>query len=306
MGQDPKTGLDMWYCDKCGITFSNGIVKNEGSAGCMVDGNFVVNFHTEAGTENIVSESVSYGEHDMLATAFTLTDPDGDCTDGYTATLKCRNCDHTETDEGYSHFTYYTIKYDLADYGLCDVTVTTQTCACGLETTTDATGVCGTLQSGECEECGGSGVFDSAGMVPKVINSCITVVSVPLELYNSAGEPVLETELVATISGHKMLVDRFELDVEDGTCEDGYTVWQTCLVCGKTESEWKDTHDTYSISYLDLKAAGGRSMCRSVQTVLNGTRQVSVVSLMTMAFGITSLWKPVLPVTSKLPLKDTL
>ncbi len=248
-------------CATCGLVFTRDIWTEKKSA-CEYTERARVTL-TKGGTvlyetESAESDSNHYTERTEELRGET-------CDDGILVHYNCKNCDYGYSYVSSGHSSEY-INIDLSDYGACGGYVNVYRCTlcdtitsfsglnakCELseeETSrTDEDGTEHYTSTVTCETCGLSLLGDYS--IAK-ISDCVYEQSIDITL-KIDGETVFATSTVSREEDH----DYEESYTFKGTtCQDGYTVTETCKVCGDTGSWNGSGHRTKYVN-INLDQAG--------------------------------------------------
>jgi len=175
------------------------------------------------------------------------------CDDGVTVTHTCTDCDINDTWTTYYHETHPASSLDLTEYGYCGGKINLHSCACGqnsyLYTEKDN---CETEQiSGEegfdeyrCVNCG---ITEQIRWTPIPSDKPCTQLTEYEHTYLKDGQILGTLRNVNYYESHRYL---YELVLNDGAeiCEDGYTVYGSCLDCGNSREYTSNYCEQYIIS----------------------------------------------------------
>ena len=247
--------VDTYACADCGMTrVSDYHTVTEGCYDIRY-----CDFTLVMGEETVVDAlryvSSRSNNHDL---SYTLTLKDGatTCVDGYVALFRCKNCDYTDSEYGYSHNSYPTERYNLKDFGACGGYVEIRECACGENSYVNTNWHCNTnytsntyvdedgythrVSTSTCNSCGMRYTEDSYAV--KAADSCETT-TYHTVMMNVGGTLVCDYRYTTTGTVHDYKVTG---TTEDGvTCENGVTLTYECRYCDHSYTN----HYTYHIEY---------------------------------------------------------
>lgn len=257
---DSTTGTATRLCSTCGCSYT----QTQGETvkdGCYQYNINTYKFYDKNQTEKFsLANKSSYISH-MYENTFEL---DGDtCSDGFDVTRTCKVCGdtytyHQQPSEGY-HPTYAVEVEDLTEYGFCGGTVTKYSCACGENTSTGRSINCSFSSDYDeeaqtwvykCQTCGTSYI---SKYTENKIDACHFEDVWTYNYFNKDGEQVYIYKQVYPYTSHAY-VATFKLDGD--SCEDGYTVYQTCKNCDETSESYGSYHQNYVIDRVDLGELG--------------------------------------------------
>jgi len=200
---------------------------------------------------------------------YRLEAVDGNCENGYTAYVSCKNCNYSNTETGYDHSAYRVEHLDLEDNGACYGSIDVYKCACGENSWRNLYTCCNTHTSNEYEEDGvtyyvNAYACSTCGLrYQSVVNyeyddeSCTRV-----EHYSDSisinGEAValLEYELYSDNHNYKR-----SLQLAEGatSCEDGVIATYACTRCGEGYTNHFSSHEQAESERYNLADYG--SVC---------------------------------------------
>ena len=211
---------------------------------------------------------VTKGERHNYQYSFELLDKKS-CDGGVVMSAVCTACGDSYSDEYTGHRTYET-RYDLEEYGACSGYIDTYKCACGenqglhnmsecafrwrTEFYTDDNGIKHEVQNRTCDKCGLVFYVD----LYSVKSGCyiITYSNVTVSIGDTV---ILENyEYESKKDDHKY---SYTFELNGDSCNDGYSYYATCQVCGSSYSGNSAGHGVYPSAVYDLSehtACGGR------------------------------------------------
>ena len=265
--------VDTYACADCGMTrVSDYHTVTEGCYDIRYcDFTLVMGEETVVDTLRYVSSRSS--NHDL---SYTLTLKDGatTCVDGYVASFRCKNCDYTGTEYGYSHNSYPIERYNLKDFGACGGYVEIRECACGensyvntgwhcntnytSNTYVDEDGYTHRVSTSTCNSCEMRYTEDSYAV--KAADSCETT-TYHTVMMNVGGTLVCDYRYTTTDTVHDYKVTG---TTEDGvTCENGVTLTYECRYCDHSYTNHYTYHAEYELERVALDCdCGGYAAIR--------------------------------------------
>lgn len=260
---DYETGTTTRTCSTCGSSYA----QKQGETvvdGCNRYVTTIYKFYDADKVEKVSLESKStYVSHTYEYT-FEL---DGEtCSDGYDVIEECTICGitytfHEQPSEG-THWTYAIERYNLKDEGFCGYEIIKYSCPCGENTYVSYSNYngCNFIYKGwdeetqsdmyECETCGSSYI---RLYTEKEIDACHSENIRTYKFFNKAGEMVYTYDDVSENVSHAYTAT---FEMKGDSCEDGYTVYQTCKNCGDTIENYRTYHQTYVVDVVDFEELG--------------------------------------------------
>ena len=204
------------------------------------------------------------------------------CLEGYTETVKCKDCAYVTTQTGNMHERKLAVEYDLESYGACPgLKVTLRQCYCGengeipldfmndvcderydSDTYVDAQGVKHDVSIRTCKKCA---VVVREDSVRQDIGNCIADVNRTITV--SVGNT-----LVFTFNENYRADNHdweYSYALEDGAenCKDGIVVTEYCTKCGYSHSYVNNYHATQEVqgTRIDLTQYGSNCGAYLVQ-----------------------------------------
>ena len=253
---------DMYECDTCGVIVRQQIIAGEPNENCEVEVNHVFVLYMNGEELYHLEETYMDTEHDL---EYSYELHGATCEDGYTATMTCTRCDYVYTWEANRHDTDYR-SIDLETLGLCGGYIEEAYCTichtledfyynidCALRIVDGEEGMY------ECPDCGVMVyVHDTVGEPDE--NCEVEILSV-LGLYMN-GEELYYQERAGISIKHDW---KYTYELHGATCDDGYTVFETCTHCGASD-DWEDTWHDYNWYVEDVNrfgiCSGSISVCR--------------------------------------------
>ena len=179
-------------------------------------------------------------------------DVEGNC-DDYFIHAYCLDCGYTTNFGGGGHFTEH-IEYNLADYGLCNATISIERCIiCGYGYNVGGSFGCNfdmvanhdNIYILECSVCHGVIYMTEQD----VVDGCKVTSTELYEIY-------VEKELVLTLNiAYNTRYNHYYKQTVTGDCENGYVLESVCLICGETSRYEGRGHRNEEHSF-DLKEYG--------------------------------------------------
>lgn len=262
VGYDSIKGGSIYKCTVCGLQKFESYNSERVPGDCTVT---ITRIYTYTlNDEDIASSEKTYSskEHETVA---TLSLVGTTCDEGYYISESCIYCDYTRSDDGMhmGHGIWRTEYYDLTEYGMCGGTIEHHSCACGEYSDWNRNNNCNYVYTGNtdaetglreryCSDCGMYFVTGNVG--ENNPDTCMYEGNFHFKAY-TADEVKLNVISAVQWESHDFKAS-FVLDNPEGTCEDGYTVTQTCVNCGVSESHWENGHSTYNVDTLDLAEYG--------------------------------------------------
>ena len=241
-------------CKICGAVYTRRSYR-------VYDGTCYYNDYTEesvtsAGGEELicVSSRIFGSDHDLKTEMGS-----GNCEEGFYFTRCCTKCDYQEEGYSYGHLTE-TNEVDLGALGLCGGYAKVTVCT-----------VCGYNEGGHIEsKCNYEYIHDNPDkmerMICTVCGSERRTVS-EIKPGRSECEKICSNDTVIYLDGEEIFrlsnqwysynhkdVATFKMEGKD--CEDGFTAYLNCTVCGRESTEYSEWHNTYPVWRLDLSDRG--------------------------------------------------
>lgn len=271
LGYDEEMKADAYVCTECGLKQYANNTSQQRSGSCLVDRTLDYRYYLDG--EEIASYQKEYTtrEHKYVYTFEMLGES---CEDGYYVNGQCTYCDkvirgdyrHT------SHETFCTEYYDLTRFGLCGGYINVYSCGCGDYASANynswsAAGECSWYSTGKtdaetgleeyyCAECNTYRYVGGVMTLDKT--ECKNKGSYTVKLVRD-GETLLNKTWAESEEAHIYVVDSVAMNVEGGTCEQGYTVVMKCVNCGDSYTRTRSSHSTMLWEYLDLNEVSDSS-----------------------------------------------
>lgn len=254
-GQDAQTGTDTFACTNCGATRTEVTSIGEKGEHCLCEQRTTVKLADKNG--NVLATVYRYYDterHNMKQSAELQGES---CADGVKIISACTDCDYSYSYTSTYHETMDKETYDLSQYGLCGGTAVLRGCACGESTWINwNNSACSwtfirgeeNAEIHECENCGVRRVYSWDRQVSE--NPCKGD-TIHTYTFTKDGQELLRIGYTGHWESH---TDVYELTLKPGavSCEDGYTVNATCVVCGETSSWENSGHSSYRVEYEPL------------------------------------------------------
>lgn len=243
---DPETGTETGVCENCNVRYTIGVrhAMKEGHSCIQVE---TCDFSFTLGNSELFSFTRT--THNGFHSFYSEFEMNGDsCKDGYHAYTACRDCGHIwnnyyyENDDCENSFVLDS-EVILDGKNICGKLVKeTVGCACGKNVSSQIIGsyhtsneYMGTDDEGwQIYECYACGLIERRKETYTYIqNSCEYKVYTQYEYWLN-DEKIGETSTFRTSYDHQYTA---EFKNFTGNCDDGYTVIQTCVLCGQI-SEW--------------------------------------------------------------------
>ena len=277
-GDGYRHSVDTFTCDSCGIV----VVRDSYSTkiGCMA---YDHNTYSISIGDTAILEGYSYvqSEYESHDYSYSFTLEGESCYDYYSVTMTCKDCGYTVTNRRYGHSYYPIASFDTATVGGCGGKITAYSCACGSQQRVDhienlncsfeysrdyfddENGVRHSATVYTCKTCGLKVTYDEYTVTEGCKTStyrCYTA--------NANGSDVFEYKYLYSYRMDHTYEYSFTLMGE--TCEDGYTVNYTCLVCGDTGSNEEYSHYIYHMPVVELADYGACGGTMTVRTCACG------------------------------------
>ena len=236
-----ENGFDIYVCTNCGITRKNAS-KHLGTDGCIDSYLNTVSFLKNGRTIKTFSFTNHPSSHQYIY-ELTLHEGATSCADGYDVKGTCLKCGHTYESRNYHGCeTWLTERVVSPDGVFCGNLIVEHTsCACGKHISANVyreNGDCNFIdyideETGEsvrrCEYCGiemGETVEEFTPLDPVCY-----YLETRTESYYRDGQCVFTVAIRNTFSEHDWIAT-YQTGEGFDKCEDGYTVCETCAVCG--------------------------------------------------------------------------
>lgn len=259
----------LWRCDYCGYAITEEYEYGEKNEYCEMQVVKRTIYTHKNGNTIVALDSTRETQHNIEFTFELLGD---NCTDGYVRTEACTDCEYSYRSEYDGHNMYRVEEFDISSLGSCTPIIGKVTCPCGKETGVgwsggpngscnwnyyydDETGV-----YYRCEKCGL--IWTESEEVLEQIDDCHARISTTVTLRNEAGE-TLEYTYEYVRNMHQTLCT-FELNNPDGTCYDGYTVFETCERCGYQDTFRSSWHEVFPVARQTIT---DENMCGTLEMV---------------------------------------
>ncbi len=189
------------------------------------------------------------------------------CEDGYTVYGVCKLCGHNYEEERSYHDTeYLRVDYDLSEFGACGGHISANECPCGqqkyfdwsfdckytgrYESYTDGNGIYHELRIYTCSDCGIEMIRDTYTVKEGCRLNQYRTYSVTVD-----GVTVVE-EFKYLYSWNDDHDYEYSFMLHGASCEDGYSVTETCRDCGYSRERENSGHNTYKKEYFELSQYG--------------------------------------------------
>lgn len=252
-------------CQKCGLEIVT-VYYTESEKSC-----YFTEYRTVAvtvgGTEIISGEAIEeYIEHDF---EYTVDVTDGDCTNGWTATVTCAECGYNYQDYGNDHDEFIRETYILSDYGVCGGTLESSICPCGKhssyshyircdynynDSSYTENGIEYETESYTCNICNLR--LQETVHKEKVEGECLvkSIYAVVLTVNDAL---VLNKNFTDVSAGHDYEISvRYKNPAIAVSCEDGIIVTHTCKDCGYSYDYEENYCYTFIAEDIDLADYG--------------------------------------------------
>ena len=205
------------------------------------------------------------------------------CEDGYTAREVCSVCGDGYEYEMNDHRGYVVDEYDLAELGACGGYLEIYVCPCGKEGHiergmdcsydytntyyTDNNGIEHMVQTRTCETCGLEFITDTYDSKSGCRIFTYGTISATVD-----GETVIYKEgvLIDSQISHDLI---YTFDVHGTSCEDGYTVRESCRDCDYSDNSSHSYHNRYCIEKYNLAEFGACEGCVIVYSCACGQQK---------------------------------
>ena len=262
----------VWDCETCGVSLDYNMSGTYDSENCRDI--YTRNFKfTKDGEEVYTFTGVGYTpRHETIAT-FTLYNEEMGCEGGYEATIRCTNCDYSQTETGWDHIAYNAeyIYYKDLNENFCNGAIVIGKCACGeyqdtmnsysdclcssseYEYFQDAQGFWHHQYTYPCDVCGLEKVEEWYDVVDT--ENCISY-QVNAMIFQYNGEVLYENQVKSNVSeNHEYSNVSYALMPDAQSCYDGVVKTYRCK-CGDFYEEEIDYHETYPAEKIDLSKYG--------------------------------------------------
>ena len=250
--EDYQNNTWSYKCDICGGTEVTKFGK-EIVVGCTISRERTLTYYNKDG--EVVHTYVrpeQWDEHDYEVLSYSVVD--GNCMNGYTETLKCRECAYTITRSDEGHETKLEVPYALAGFGVCNgTTIVNRSCYCGQYEsayidyesvkcnfdykyeTPVIDGQKHEIQTEECRTCGLKVVRDRAR---QIMPNCMSQDNVNMII--TVKGTLIDSVFYTSMEPYHDSTYTYTLKPGATSCDDGINVTQTCKNCNNV---W--TYDTY-------------------------------------------------------------
>ena len=264
-----QLGMNVCTCHDCGTRFATSEVANKDPDNCYYIGNY--NLYILGEDDSIlqtVSVPIKREEHENIAIAMELRNPDGDCEDGVIATLQCVDCGKITTSEFDYHHQLRTAYLNLADYGACGGEISVYECACGRSSYTNSDFACEDMDF-EFDDWMVEGIEHELRV--RTCSECGLYASEENYSIHKEGTCLEDAYLINTIRingldetfhTQRMNEDHDMLDIYDllegsQTCEDGISYHVVCQRCGVSHYQYDTNgHNVNLVEEIDLAQYG--------------------------------------------------
>lgn len=251
-------------CKKCGLTrVSDRYYEIDG---CYEREyiSWTISINGKTLVENF-KDSYGYRENHKYETEINMYGES--CEDGYYIKATCTVCGYSYEDEYHWHNTMETARYDFAEFGACNGELRIYSCACGeeshvnfyvdckfdydkVEEYTDGEGNLHYIEHGVCQTCGFEITVDRFSVIEGCYENRYAVYTGVMN-----GETVIDG-----VSGRTDRWSRhdyeYSFDMNGSSCEDGYTVYEYCKVCGLSSNYEQSGHYNFLVEEYDLSNYG--------------------------------------------------
>ena len=250
-GYDSQLGAHMLKCRKCGALQTNSWNSREVEGSCDSNESMYYAFYRDGVLLVEFDRQWVEKSHKLIYT-FSLYGET--CEDGYDAAYHCIYCDYAGTEtEIYGHSTESVQYYNLKGYGLCEGYIEERSCACGYYSYEDCNIYCDWNSTGRvdeatgaeeyyCEECDTYWYYGY--QQTRDTENCRKLRNYYYK-WTRDGETLLEVTIDTSDEGHNYQFSNVVLTDPEQGCDGGYEVTLTCADCGRTESEWGNSHTYY-------------------------------------------------------------
>ena len=245
-------GTIVFHCQKCGGEYYHAsTTQNEG---CVYTTTYEYHYAINGETVYHKSYTDSYENHDY---EYTYEKHGETCDDGYTVTAVCKNCGDSYTDESEGHRTESEYEYIGGFCGISAYRYVCQICKEVVNVSVDEYGCewekMETNAEGydvyQCSYCGG---IKHVKTFSYEKDDYCWVEETAEYVYFKNGKEVFRANVERSYEDHDLDI-RYETN--GGSCEDGYTVYQTCKTCDY-ESKWTTSGHRTESTRVDLGALG--------------------------------------------------
>ena len=189
------------------------------------------------------------------------------CEDGYYITQVCKKCNDRQTDDYLytEHTTRRLAWYQLQDYGMCGGEISKYGCPCGKNARWQQGIDCNWQSTGNrdpetglmewyCADCNTSIYMatQSTHDQPNCRENCVFILKLVRD-----GEVLLNVTDSYSRERHTEIATDFELTVEGGDCESGYTVYIKCQYCDYTQTRTGEGHGCFTTELITIDSACG-------------------------------------------------
>ena len=262
-GWSEELGGEVYECRICGLQRVYNSEEQRIPGPCKVTRTIYYTLLLDGEVVGSVEKTYEQTEH-MTVTVKNLLGET--CEDGWTTSTKCIYCDYGYTNDyvEYGHENYRLAVYDLAAYGMCGGYYEIIGCGCGEEEWISNNGVQCRWQhvgrpegvDGNIYYCEGCGTYETEIYTSEINKEECREYRSTTATYTRNGETVLEFSINYYDDNHEYIYIGSSLN--GATCEDGFTAYLQCIVCGESYSTEGRGHGDgmFVMEYIDLEALG--------------------------------------------------